>query len=307
MALEATVFGDSSTYDILIIGSGPAGLTAAIYARKANLKTGFIEKDVPGGKLVNLKDINNYPGFKSINGADLALNFYEHATEAGAEYIYGHVTQVVQKLNYHAVYTEDGSTRYAKACIIATGVNENKLQIAGADALTNKGISYCAVCDGSLANGKPVIVYGHSQEAINNAVYLSSIASKIYLISPNDQFDVDLSLIKQLKNIEIITGASIKEAKGTEKLESVILSNDKSIICAYLFVFIGHHAASELLNNKVLINDDGTIKVNENKETSIPGLYAIGDVSKTMFRQIVTAANDGTIAALNAIKYIKQQ
>jgi thioredoxin reductase (NADPH) len=306
MALEATVFGDESTYDVLIVGSGPAGLTAAIYARNANLKTGYIEKDVPGGKLVGIKSISNYPGHKQINGADLALIMYEQANDLGAEYIYGKVTQIVPKLNYLAVYTEDGMTRYTKVCIIATGVSENRLQIPGAEQLNNKGISYCAVCDGSLAKGKAVMVYGGNQEAINNAIYLSSIASKIYLVNPDDKFDGDINELKSLSNVELLTNSPIQNVSGVDKLENVVINN-KTFSVHYLFVCIGDHAANELLSDHSLINTDGTIKINERKQTSIPGLFAIGDVTKNKYRQIATATNDGVIAALNAIRYIKEE
>jgi thioredoxin reductase (NADPH) len=306
MALEATVFGDKSTYDVLIIGSGPAGLTAAIYARNANLKTGYIEKDVPGGKLVNIKSITNYPGYKQISGVDLALTIYEQANDLGAEYIYGKVTQIVPKLNYLAVYTEDGMTRYTKVCIVATGVSETKLAIPGAEQLSNKGISYCAVCDGTLAKQKDVMIYGSGQEAINNAIYLSAIASKIYLVNPHDKFDGNTNELKSLANVEILMNSSIQNVNGIDQLESVVINN-KTFPIHYLFVCIGHHIANEILTDHSLINPDGTIKINDRKQTLVPGLFAIGDVTKTTYRQIATATNDGVIAALNAIKYIKEE
>jgi thioredoxin reductase (NADPH) len=270
------------------------------------MKTGYIEKDVPGGKLVNIAAINNYPGRKNVNGADLALTMYEQANELGAEYIYGKVTQIVRKLNYLAIYTDDGMTRYTRACIVAIGVSENKLDVPEVQQLNNKGVSYCATCDGLLAKHKDVMVYGNNQEAINNAIYLSSIAAKIYLVNPHDKFDGDINKIKSLNNVQILTSATINSVSGIDKLEAVVVNN-RPITVQYLFINIGHHAAGNLLGDSSLINADGTIKVNENKATAIPGLFAAGDITKTSIRQISTAASDGAIATINAIKYIKEQ
>jgi thioredoxin reductase (NADPH) len=315
MGLETLTASDSNTFDILIVGGGPAALTAAIYARKANFKVGFIEKDIPGGKVVNLPNITNYSGFKSITGADLALNMYTQATDLGAKYIYGKVTGIVKRQNYHVAFLENGVNYFTRALIIATGTTEIKLNVPGENEYHDKGVSYCALCDGSLTKGKTVVLFGGDNIAIKNAIYLSNIASKIYLIDRNDEFSATTDLINVVKkntNIEIIHNATCLEIKGDkQQVTSVdIKVKDKTMNLPtnYVFIFVGSNSESGFLTNiEHLLNPDGTIVVDEYKQTPVKGIFAAGDVTKNIYRQISTAVGDGALAALSAIKYIKEE
>lgn len=314
MGLETLTASDANTFDILIIGAGPAGLTAAIYGRRANLKVGFVEQDVPGGKIVNLPNITNYPGYKSITGADLALNMYTQATELGAIYIYGKVTGIVQRQNYHVAFLENGVNYFAKALIVATGTIEMKLNVPGENEYKNKGVSYCALCDGALTKDKNIAVFGNNDLAIQDAIYLSGIAKKVYLITKEDKLNVDDKLLNTLtnnKNIQIINNTLCLAINGNKQnvtdIEIETNNQKQKLEVNYVFVFIGSHTDSDFLSNvSTLINSNGIIITNQNKETKIKGIFAAGDVSRNIYRQISTAIGDGTLAALSAIKYLKE-
>jgi thioredoxin reductase (NADPH) len=313
MALETLTASDANTYDILIIGAGPAGLTAAIYGRKANMKVGFIEQEVPGGKIVNLPEITNYPGHKNISGADLALNMYNQATELGAVYIYGKVTGIVKKQNYHVAFLENGVNYFAKAIIVATGTTEIKLNVPGEDEYKNKGISYCAICDGSLTKDKVVTVFGNNDVALKDTIYLAGIARKIFLVIKEEklQSNNDLaSAVQRCSNVEIITNAECIRVKGDKhKVTDVdikINSKEQTLKTDFIFVFVGSHTGSDFLSaNNELINSDGVIVVDKDQQTKTSGIFAAGDVSKNIYRQISTAVGDGATATLSAIKFIK--
>jgi thioredoxin reductase (NADPH) len=315
MALETLTASDANTYDILIIGGGPAGLTAAIYGCKANLKVGFIESDVPGGKIVNIPNITNYPGIKSISGADLALNMYTQATESGAAYLYGKVSGIVQKNNYHVAFLENGVNYFAKALIIATGTTEIKLNVPGEDEYKNKGVSYCAICDGTLTKDKNVVVFGGNDTAIKDAVYLSGIAKQVHVICKESELNGEQSSIdafKKTKNINVIYNAICNAIKGNgHNVTSVVIDSANKldeIPTDYVFVFIGSHTGSDFLSNvNGIVNNDGIVVTDQQKQTKIKGLFAIGDITRGIYRQITTATSDGAIAALSAIKYIKEQ
>jgi thioredoxin reductase (NADPH) len=313
MGLETLTASDANTFDILIIGGGPAGLTAAIYGCKANLKVGFIEQDVPGGKIVNLPKITNYPGYPAIAGADLALNMYTQATEAGAIYIYGKVTGIIQRQNYHVAFLENGVNYFAKALIIATGTTETKLNIPGANEYKNKGVSYCAVCDGALTKNKDVVVLGNNDIAVQDAIYLSGIANKVYLLINEPKLNVPDNVIDVLnknKKIQLIHSAKCLAIQGDqEQITSIdieVNQQKQTINVSYVFSFIGSHTGSDFLTNlHQVVDADGIIIVDQNKQTKVKGIFAAGDVIKKYYRQITTAVGDGTLAALSAIKYLK--
>lgn len=313
MPIYTNTANDSNTYDVLIIGAGPAGLTAAIYLKRANYKVAFIEKDVPGGKIVNTPVVENYPGAGKIQGADLALNMYQQAVDLGAQYIYGNVSSFEKQDRYFVVFTDDGVTRFCKALIIATGTTENKLNLPNEKEFEGKGISHCAICDGSFAKGKDVAVVGSGNGALGNALYLSTIADHIYMINRSEKYKDSQSFLDQLskkENIEYFYNSEITELIGDGKLRSIkITSKDgssKNLPVSFVFVYVGSNASTSFVSDQEIINENGTIKVNQNMETSIPGLYAIGDVNKIRVRQITVAASDGTIAALNAISYLER-
>ena len=315
MPLQHKMMCDSNTFDVVIIGGGPSSLSASIYIAAAGYKVAYIEKNVPGGKLVNIvHNITNYPGFKSISGPDLALQMYEQAQQSGAISLFGEVSQIDQYLNYHVVYTTDGATRYAKALIIATGMNENKLIAKDADKYENKGISYCAMCDGGLAKDRDVIVFGNGDSALDNAIYLSKICKHIYLVVKYDKLNLqhsDINVLKQANNIEIIYNSTIDTVLGDGNkvtgaiIKDVNTNEQKKINCSCIFNFTGLNPATDFIKNTKLLDDKHFIIHNQKMETSIPGIYAIGDVCNNQFKQIPTAVNDGSVAGLNIIQYLK--
>ena len=315
MPLQHKMMCDSNTFDVIIIGGGPSSLAASIYIATAGYKVAYIEKNVPGGKLVNqVNNITNYLGFKSISGPDLALQMYEQAQESGAISLFGEVSQIDQYLNYHVVYTTDGATRYAKALVIATGMNENKLIAKDADKYENKGVSYCAMCDGSLAKDRDVIVVGNGDAAFYNAIYLSKICKHVYLIAKYDQLNLqhsDINVLKQTNNIEIIYNSIVDAVLGDgNKLTGAIIKDvntnkQKTIDCSYIFNFTGLNPATDFIKNTKLLDDKHFVIHNQKMETSIPGIYAIGDVSNNQFKQIIIAVNDGSVAGMNIIQYLK--
>lgn len=299
MPLETIIAGDTNTFDVLIIGGGPAGLTAAMYIARANLKVGFIEKNVPGGQIVNIPTIYNYPGISQINGSDLALNLYKQATSLKAQYIYGEVVSVVKKLGYQVVYTSDGNIRYAKAIIVATGISHNKLNIVGEDEFAYRGVSYCYTCDGALAKDKEIAIIGNDHEALDALNYLSSIAKKIYFIS-------NLQVHQQYKNVEILKDRQCKKINGSQSVNSIELNDSKTINVSFVFIFNGYKPITSFLP-KEINTKDGLIVVNDKMQTSMNDIYAIGDVTKNNNRQIITAMNDGVVATNDVIKFVKTE
>ena len=313
MPIYTNTANDSNTYDALIIGAGPAGLTAAIYLRRANYKVGFIEKDVPGGKMVNTPVIENYPGAGKIQGADLALNMYQQSVNLGAQYIYGNVSAFEKQERYFVVFTDDGVTRFCKTLIIASGTTENKLNLPNEKELEGKGISHCAICDGSFTKGKDVAIVGSGSGALANALYLSSISNHIYMINRSEKYKDTQDFITKLskkQNVEFFYNTQISELIGKDKLEGIKITNKngetKKLNLSYIFVYVGSNPSTSFVRENNIIAENGIIKVDSNMETSIPGLYAIGDVNKIKVRQITTATNDGTIAALSAINFLEK-
>ncbi len=305
---------DSNTYDALIIGAGPAGLTAAIYLCRAQYKVGFIEKDVPGGKIVNTPRVENYPGAGKTDGADLALKMYQQAIDLGAQYIYGNVSNFDSNGRYFRVYTEDGVTRYCKTLLIASGTTENKLDLPNEKELEGKGVSHCAICDGSFTQDKNVAIVGSGAGALGNALYLSSIAKHVYMLNRSEQYKDKQDFLKQIatkENVSISYNTKVTKLIGQDKLEAIEVTDSKTnetkkLDVSYLFVYVGSNASTDFITDKSIIRENGTIAVNENMQTSIPGLYAIGDVNKIKVRQITVACADGTIAALNAVNYLEK-
>ena len=310
MALQAIIMNDGNTYDVIIIGGGPAAFSAAIFLRNGNYKVGYIEKNIPGGKLVNINNIENYPGYKSINGADLALNMYEQVDALGVDSIYGEVIQISKYNDYHVIYTNDGKTRYTKVLIIATGTSMNELSVANYQKFLNKGISHCATCDGALTKGKDVAIIGSSAAIVANAIYLANICKKVYLLNEQSSLDVNeklMSSLNKLTNIEIINNAKVIELNGNDLLESIKLDNNQKIDVSFLFVYTGVKPNTSLLSSYDVLDKKGYVVVNEKMETSIPGLYAIGDVTNREYKLITIAVAQGTIAAMEAMKYMSNK
>ena len=301
-------------YDVIIIGAGPAGLTAGVYGSRGGLKVAMLEKDAPGGKMIKTDLIENYPGVDNVLGADLSMKMFDHATAYGTEYLYGDVTEIKQVDGTHVVVTEDGSEYSAHAVIVATGTNERTFGFPEDDALLGKGLSYCAVCDGAFFKDKNVVVVGGGNSALEESLYLTQFASGIDLVIRRDQFRGDDIYQKQVianPKINIIKNYKPKayviddnHLSGLE-FESTVGEEDIVVKADGAFPYIGAIPATQFLQGLNVLNDEGYVIVNDKLETGIPGLYAAGDVIEKHLRQIVTAASDGAIAAQNAFTYIQ--
>ena len=293
-------------YDVIIIGAGPAGLTAALYASRAGMKVAIIEKSAPGGKLVKTHQIQNYPGINSSGGADLAYQMYDHATTFGAEYLYGDVVDVVDEKEYKRVICEDGTEYTAKAIIVATGTVERMLQIPHEEEMIGRGVSYCAVCDGAFFKDKVVTVIGGGNAALEEALYLTQFVEKLYIVIRRDVFRAEEKIQRDIEKepkIQVITNHVPKEIVVADQhvsglwIENVETHERMLLETAGIFPYIGSDPAIGFLKNLPIDADKGYLLVDENMETNIKGIYACGDIRKKQLRQVVTAVSDGAIAA----------
>ena len=287
-------------YDIIIIGAGPAGLSAAIYARRANKKVLVIEAKSYGGQIINAHQIDNYPGLFHVNGFDFAQKVYNQAKELGTEFIFETVTKITPEKE---VITNK-NTYQAKAIIIATGALNKKLNSPNEKELLGKGISYCATCDGSFYKGKIVAVNGGGSHALADALYLTDLASKVYLICKENNFDENALIYEELKqkNVEFILNSNITKINGTDKLESVIINDNQELSLDGLFIAIGQTPQNSIFSNVVDVSDMGYIISEDGVHTKTPGIYVAGDARIKELRQLTTAVSDGSIAAVTAIK-----
>ncbi len=296
-------------YDIIIIGGGPAGLSAAIYASRALKKTLIIEKSVFGGQITQASKVENYPGFEEISGMDLGEKMADQAKKLGVENVYGEVTQI--KKNEENFTVTVGQKEYlGKVVIYATGASPRKLQVDNEVKLLGSGISYCATCDGAFFKGKKVCVIGGGNTAIDDALYLANLCKKVYVIHRRDSFrgePVKVSLLKEKENVEFILNATVKSVDGENFVESITLlenMQERKIKVDGVFVAIGNIPNTKLLEDFVPLTPNGYIITNYDLETSVTGFYAAGDVREKKVRQLTTATNDGTIAAIMACEYL---
>ncbi|MGL5246553.1 MAG: thioredoxin-disulfide reductase [Mycoplasmoidaceae bacterium] len=304
---------NKKVYDCLIIGAGPAGLTSALYAQRAGLNCLIIEKDTPGGKMSKTSIIENYPGFQSIKGFEISLNMLNQAKDAGVTYLYGDVTNISKKENIFELKIVNEESMFGKTVIIATGMKEKKVCVPGEEKFYGNGVSYCAICDGSLYKDKEVIVVGGGSSAFEESIYLSQLARKVYLIHRTDKFRAEQKIIDKVKSeskIELITNTILKSINGENKVTGVTVNNvlnkiDKDIRIDGVFIFIGYNPETSFIDKNIVDIKENFIVTNKDMETKTPGLYSVGDVNQKKFRQISTAVSDGTIAALNVKKYIE--
>lgn len=291
-------------YDVVIIGAGMAGLTAGIYAARGNLKVKILEANSFGGQIINSLNVENYPGFASIKGFDLAKNFYEQAKSLGCDISY----EQVLGIDDHTVITNKG-TYEARCIIIASGLKAKTLGVSGEEDLIGKGVSYCATCDGHFYKGKQVLIVGGGNTALEDALYLSNIANKVYMMIRRDEFRGDKVLVDKVlssKNIEVIREAKVTEIKGNECLKGVSYQQDneeKQLDVDGLFIAIGNIPDSNYLSNVVDLDDNGYV-ISEKCETSKDYIFVAGDVRTKELRQVITAASDGAMAGAMAIKYL---
>ncbi|AGK99333.1 thioredoxin-disulfide reductase [Clostridium pasteurianum] len=298
--------------DLVIIGAGPAGLTAAIYALRAKLNTIVLENGLVGGQIRETYTVENFPGFDFISGADLADNMEKHAKKVGADINeFGNIQKVKLTDDEKIIETDDIIYR-TKAVIIATGAKARNLPIPEEEKLHGKVIHYCELCDGALYQGKDIVVVGGGNSAIEAAIFLTKYAKNITIVHQFDYFQAQKYSQDELfkhNNIKIIWNSEIRNIVGEDKIEKIIIENvetkEKSDLKADgVFVYIGYEPKTELFKDFININKWGYIETDENMETNIKGVFAAGDVRNKTIRQLTTAVNDGTIAALMAEKYI---
>ena len=296
-------------YDIIIVGGGPAGLAAAIYAARALKKVLLIEKATFGGQITQAVNVENYPGFETIGGMELGERMYDQAKKLGMESIYGEVSNIQKDATTFTVFV--GSKEYqSKALIYATGASPRKLGVVNEEKLLGSGISYCATCDGAFFKDKTVCVVGGGNTAIDDALYLSNLCKKVYLIHRRDGFrgePVKVTFLKEKENVEFILNATVQEVLGTDRVEAVLLNEnnqERKLDVDGVFVAIGHEPNTKILEDFIPLTPNGYIITNLQLETAVAGFYAAGDVREKQVRQLTTATNDGTIAAIMACEYL---
>ena len=296
-------------YHTVIIGSGVAGMTAAIYLKRARKDICILENGVPGGQITLASSVENYPGFSSITGSDLALNIYNQVLSLGVTYKYTKANQVKVEDDCITVITDKEEIQ-CKNLIIATGRAPRKLELTLEDRLVGSGISFCATCDSSLYKGKKVAVVGGGTAALEEAIYLSKICDSVTLIHRRNVFNATDALVddvKNTKNITILTNRTVKEFKVNDnKLSGIVLEdkqkNQEEITVDGCFEYIGQVPNTKIFENLDILDDKGYINVDKNYQTKIPGIYAVGDCVKKDLYQVVTACSEGAIAANNIIK-----
>ena len=296
-------------YDIIIIGAGPAGLTAALYALRANKKVLVIEAKSYGGQIIKANKVENYPGIDTISGIDFATNLFKQVESLGLEMKY----ETVERVTSDKEVITGNSSYKAKAVIIATGVENRKLNLPKESTLVGKGVSYCATCDGNFFKEKIVAVNGGGNTAIEDALYLSDICKKVYLIHRRDEFRAEAKYLKELKNknnVEIILNATITNLNGDDHLESITVScknKEEDIKVDGLFIAVGQEPKNEIFANACDVNEYGYIITHDEVYTKTPGIYAAGDTRVKVLRQLTTAVSDGSLAATIAIKEMQEK
>ena len=292
-------------YDIIIVGAGPAGLTAAIFALRANKKVLIFEAKSYGGQILNATKVENYPAIKSISGFDFATNLYNQVKDLGADFKFETVVKIDENKK---VYTNDNEYQ-AKAVIIATGAYNKKLEIEGEEDFFGKGISYCASCDGNFFRNKKVAVVGGGNTALEDAIYLTGLAEKVYLIHRRDAFRGDSKYFEELKtksNVEFVLNSNVTKVNGDTVLRSIDVTNNvdevRNIPIDGLFIAVGQKPNNQMFSNILELDEYGYVIAKDEVHTNIPGIYIAGDARVKELRQLTTAVSDGSIAATTAIK-----
>ncbi|MBQ6458866.1 MAG: thioredoxin-disulfide reductase [Exiguobacterium sp.] len=304
---------EEKIYDVIIIGAGPAGMTAALYASRANLSTLMIERGIPGGQMANTEDIENYPGYDSILGPDLSQKMFDHSKAFGAEYAYGDVQRISDETEYKIVHAHNRDYK-ARAIILASGAQYKKIGVPGEEELGGRGVSYCAVCDGAFFKGKDLFVIGGGDSAVEEGVFLTRFANKVTIVHRRDELRAQKILQKRAfdnEKIDFIWNHTLKEITekdgtvGGARLVSTIDGTETDHEIDGVFIYIGMNPITGFVQDLGITNEQGYIVTNEAMETNIPGIFAAGDVREKTLRQVVTATNDGSIAAQNAQHFIE--
>lgn len=295
-------------YDIIIIGAGPAGLTSGIYGKRAGKKVLILEALSYGGQIINSLDIENYPVESHISGFDFATKLYNQVKELEVEIKFEKVNEIKNSNEKKTVITSKNSYE-TKTVIIATGCSNRKLGLVNEDSFVGKGLSYCATCDGNFYKEKEVAVVGGGNTALEDALFLSDLASKVYLIHRRDKFRADqkvVDLLKNKSNVEFILNSNITKLIGNERLEKIEINNNEEIKIDGLFVAIGKTPETDIIKDLITLDEYGYIDSGENCNTNIAGIFVAGDNRTKSVRQLVTATSDGAVAAIEAVKYINE-
>ncbi|MEY8441690.1 thioredoxin-disulfide reductase [Lactobacillaceae bacterium 24-114] len=303
-------------YDVIVIGAGPGGMTAAMYASRANLSVLMLDRGIYGGNLNNTAEVENYTGFKKVAGPELAQQMYDGSIQFGAEYAYGTVQSV--ELNgdgIKTITTDTDEKLTAKAIVIATGSEQRHLHVTGEDEYGGRGVSYCAICDGAFFKGKPLIVVGGGDSAVEEGMYLANLASEVTVLVRGNKLRAQ-PLIQdeaaKIKNMNFVFNTSVTEIMGDDtKVTGVKTHNsetgeDGSVQADGVFIYVGNVPMTKPFASLGILDEEGWIKTNEKMQTEIPGIFAVGDVRETPLRQIATAVGDGSIAGQQAYKYIQE-
>jgi thioredoxin reductase (NADPH) len=306
------------TTDVVIVGAGPAGLTAALYTGRAKLETIILEKMGPGGQLLNTELIEDYTGFKSITGQDMATKFEEHALEFGAQIEYGTVTEIYSDGAEKVVITDEGDEYRCKAVVVCSGGVARKLGVPGEDQYAGKGVSYCAICDGAFFNNQVLAVVGGGDSAVEEATFLTRYASKLYLIHRRDEFRAQKVLQDRLfasDKVETVLNTVVEEigSDNTDgrnvcewvRIKDVKTGETRKLPVGGVFIYVGFTPNSDVFRDSIKKDELGFVYTDEKMETSVPGIFVAGDVRHQFVRQITNAVGDATIAAIAATKYIE--
>lgn len=300
-------------YDVVIIGAGPAGMTAALYASRANLSVVMLDRGIYGGQMNNTADIENFPGFKSVLGPDLSKDMYESSTQFGAEYAYGSVESIRDDGATKLVKTDMGDEFEAKVVIIGTGSEYKKLGVPGEEDFSGRGVSYCAVCDGAFFKETDVVVVGGGDSAIEEGLYLTQLASKVTVIHRRDQLRAQKIIQDRAfanPKMEFVWNSNVTEVVGEGKVTGVKVNNnqtgeDSFIEAAGVFIYVGVKPMTAAFADLGILDEQGWIPTDDHMHTRVPGILAVGDVRKKGLRQITTAVGDGGVAGQQAYEYIQ--
>lgn len=300
-------------YDTIIIGAGPAGITAALYAARSNLKVALIERGIPGGQMNNTSDIENYPGYTNISGPELAEKMFEPLENLEVEHLFGAVEKIEQQGPIKKVYTEDNVFE-SKTLIIATGAFHRHLGVPGEEELNSRGVSYCAVCDGAFFRDEDLLVVGGGDSAVEEAVFLTRFAKTVTIIHRRNELRAQKLLQDRAfanEKIHFIWDSVVQEIKGDNRVQSVVVENVKTGEVSEhefggVFIYVGLDPVSEFVKDLGITNESGWIVTDHHMKTAISGIYAIGDVREKDLRQVTTAVGDGAIAGQEVYKYITE-
>ena len=300
-------------YDTIIIGAGPAGMTAALYAARSNLKVALIEGGLPGGQMNNTSDIENYPGYANISGPELAEKMFEPLENLGVEHLYGFVENIENHGDVKKVITDDEEFE-TRTVIVATGSKHRLLGVPGEEELNSRGVSYCAVCDGAFFRDQDLLVVGGGDSAVEEAIFLTQFAKSVTIVHRRDELRAQKVLQDRAfanEKINFIWDSVVKEIKGENRVESVVIENVKTNQVTEhafggVFIYVGLDPVSEFTKDLQIQDESGWIVTDDHMKTSVAGVFAVGDVRQKDLRQVTTAVGDGAIAGQEAYKYITE-